>query len=159
MLADAIQRVGALAAAQQILYSDSNPRRFSIGALAQAVCQNARQALPKRISIRVEDDGGELLNDASLPLALILNELLANAAKHGGEGREGRDIAVALRRAENEVVLSVEDGAGFDLNSTEPRSSGLGLVSGLARQLGGMFTVERGVGARCVVRFSDAGAR
>jgi two-component sensor histidine kinase len=30
-------------------------------------------------------------------------------------------------------------------------------VLGLARQLGGTFTVERGSGARCIVRFSDQG--
>lgn len=36
------------------------------------------------------------------------------------------------------------------------RSSGLGLVGGPARQLSGSFEVERGKGARCVVRFRQA---
>ena len=41
------------------------------------------------------------------------------------------------------------------------RSSGLGLVAGLARQIGGGFIVKRpkSKGARCIVRFRDDAGR
>jgi two-component sensor histidine kinase len=51
-----------------------------------------------------------------------------------------------------------DDGPGFDLGDINRRSSGLGLVSGLARQLGGAFKVERAPGTRCRVQFVDRGA-
>jgi two-component sensor histidine kinase len=38
----------------------------------------------------------------------------------------------------------------------QKRSSGLGLVGGLARQLSGTFEVRRGKGARCIVKFRQA---
>jgi len=46
-----------------------------------------------------------------------------------------------------------DDGPGFDLPSVQQRSSGLALVQGLARQLGGKFEVTRTPATRCSVRF------
>jgi two-component sensor histidine kinase len=68
-----------------------------------------------------------------VPLALILNELVTNAAKYGTD-REGRGtVRVALAGAEGRFTLVVEDdGPGFDLSEVRRRSSGLGLVMGLA---------------------------
>jgi two-component sensor histidine kinase len=49
----------------------------------------------------------------------------------------------------------VEDGGpGFDPCKVRRKSSGLGLVTGLARQIGGRFRVERRGGARCLLEFS-----
>jgi two-component sensor histidine kinase len=94
-----------------------------------------------------------------VPLALILNELVTNAAKYGTD-REGRGtVRVALAGAEGRFTLVVEDdGPGFDLSEVRRRSSGLGLVMGLARQIGGNFRVERRGGARCVLEFSGPAA-
>lgn len=155
VLAEAGQRVGAMAAAQQLLYSNANPRSFSIKEFLRVVCASACQAFGKDVSVRIEADDGRLSNEVSMPLALILNELLTNAAKHGTKGEAG-EITVSLRRSDGQIVLSVDDcGPGFDLHETGRASSGLGLVKGLARQLRGAFTVERGMGARCMVRFPD----
>jgi two-component sensor histidine kinase len=94
-----------------------------------------------------------LSNDAAMPLALILNELLTNAVKHGMKGRPGT-IDVALERDGNGFVLTVQDeGPGFDLGVVGRRSSGLQLVQGLARQLRGRFDTRRDP-ARCIIHFS-----
>jgi len=158
VLVDASRRVGTMAAAQKLLYSDSNPRSFSIPDFLQAVCSSARQAFGKEIAIRFEAESGHLSNQSSMPLALILNELLTNAAKHGINGRGTGEITVKLTQADGLIMLSVEDdGPGFDLHETGRRSSGLGLVRGMTRQLRGTFMVERGAacGCRCIVRFPE----
>lgn len=159
VIRNANQRVNAMAAAQQLLYSDSNPRSFSIGGFLHAVCASARHAIPRDVSLYLESDEGRLSNDVSMPLALILNELLTNAARHGAGAGRLADIRVSLRRCDDEAVLTVADrGRGFDPEATTLRASGLGLVRGLARQLGGAFAVECGGGTRCMVRFSAARA-
>jgi two-component sensor histidine kinase len=106
------------------------------------------------MAIMVEEAVGELSNDAAMPLALILNELLTNAVKHGSIGGA---IRVGLAHADGSYCLHVEDdGPGFELEAAQrKRSSGLGLVGGLARQLGGTFEVQRAKGARCIVRFPE----
>jgi PAS domain S-box-containing protein len=160
VLADAGQRVGAMAAAQQVLYEAGNPITYRARDFLEGVCASARQAFTPNISIEISDcPSARLSNDTAMPLALILNELLTNAAKHGVIEGEG-SIRVALTRGLDSFELVVEDdGPGFDLGEAHRRASGLGLVSGLARQLGGALKVERAPGARCRVQFIDRGAR
>ena len=161
VIGDASQRVAAMAAAQRTLYTESTPRSFHIGDFLRSVSASAQQSFGKEIAIQIDADAGQLSNDMAMPLALILNELLINAAKHGINGRGTGAIKVALKRAAEGIMLSVQDdGPGFDLRKTERSSSGLGLITGLTRQLRGTFVVERGAGARCIVRFPEQpGAR
>ena len=156
ILGEASQRVAAMSAAQQLLYSDASPGGFSISEFLHAVCESARQTFTKEVSISIESCSGHLSNEVSIPLALILNELLTNAAKHG-LGENGKtDIKVSLKRGARRVELSVEDnGPGFDFATNGRRSCGLGLVTGLARQLLGTFEVERGAGTKCIVSFPE----
>jgi PAS domain S-box-containing protein len=155
VLADASQRVAAMAAAQQVLYGSDNTADFDAREFLDIVCASIRQILPKGVSIVCGPTSGRLSNDVGMPLALILNELLTNAAKHG-IGPEGV-IKVGLAKLDGSFQLYVEDdGPGFDLGAIRRRSSGLGLVIGLARQLGGKFEVQRTRGARCIVYFSES---
>jgi PAS domain S-box-containing protein len=164
VLADASQRVGAMAAAQQVLYEAGNTVTYNAKDFLEGVCASARQAFSSKIGIVIAECTSEKLsNDTAMPLALILNELLTNAAKHGMNGKGEGSIQVRLRKGrdlngEDAFELCVEDdGPGFDLADAPMRSSGLGLVSGLARQLGGRFKVGRAPGARCSVEFIDRG--
>lgn len=156
VLKDASQRVAVMAAAQRLLYSEENPREFSIPDFLQAVAMSARQAFDESIKVRLEGKSGSLPGVLALPLALILNELVTNSGKHGVGSRTDGEIAIGLWRADGAIFLSVEDnGPGFELLPHGRRSSGLGLVKGLLRQLGGQLSVERGDGCRCVVRLPD----
>jgi PAS domain S-box-containing protein len=168
VLADASQRVGAMAAAQQVLYDAGNTITYNANEFLQAVCAIARQAFGRNIEVTILPSTDEKLsNDTAMPLALILNELLTNAAKHGVNGRQEGAIRVQLTKSEESFVLTVEDdGPGFAPDRVHRRSSGLGLVIGLARQLGGTFKVENAAGkvenaagARCMVRFVEQQTR
>lgn len=155
-LADASQRVGAMAAAQKVLYQANNARGYQAREFIGAVCSSARQGFGKGIAVECTADDGELSNDTAVPLALIVNELVTNAAKHGANGRGHVSVKVILVKKADSLVLHVEDdGPGFEFAQTRRRSSGLGLVTGLVRQIGGTFTVERTPGARCTVEFAD----
>ena len=90
-----------------------------------------------------------------MPLALILNELVTNAVKHGIKDRTKQTVRVGLTEQDGEFELYVEeDGDGFDLDAVRNGSSGLQLVLGLARQLQGAFEVTRTPSSRAVLRFS-----
>ena len=160
VLSDASNRVGAMAAAQQVLYEAGNATTYSAKGFLEGVCASAKQAFGGTINISIADcTFTRLSNDTAMPLALILNELLTNAAKHGRNEKGGGSIQVRLSKAPDAYVLEVEDdGPGFDAGDANKRASGLGLVSGLARQLGGTLKVERTPGARCLVQFVDRGA-
>jgi PAS domain S-box-containing protein len=155
-LADASQRVGAMAAAQKVLYQTNNSRGYQVKEFIGAVCSSARQGFGKNVRLECTAEDGELSNDTAVPLALILNELVTNSAKHGVTSRGEGSIRVELARNTDRFVLQVEDdGPGFEFAETRRRSSGLGLVIGLVGQIGGSFKVERAPGARCIVEFAD----
>ena len=155
ILREASSRLAAMTAAQQVLYGTADATRFSAQEFLNAVCHTARQAFARDVQIICEAGDVELSNDAAMPLALILNELLTNAVKHGMNGGGAGSVRVGLTREDDAFVLYVEDdGPGFDLEAVRQRSSGLQLVQGLARQLHGRFDVIKNPATRCTVQFS-----
>jgi PAS domain S-box-containing protein len=153
-LDEAARRVAAMAAAQTALYQADNLSRFDSAAFMTSVCAAATAACGDRVALELVADAGKLANDTAVPLALILNELITNAAKYGIDDEGRATVRVGLAEADGRFTLRVEDdGPGFDLSEVRRRSSGLGLVMGLARQMGGRFRVERGPGARCILEF------
>jgi PAS domain S-box-containing protein len=155
VLGDATSRIAAMTAAQRVLYGTIDATRFDAEAFVNAVCHTVQQTLPRNVEIRCMADEFDLPNDLAMPLALILNELLTNAAKHGLNGRDACTVRVGLMKEGDNFTLVVEDdGPGFELEAVRHRSSGLKLVQGLARQLRGRFEVTLRPSTRCVVHFS-----
>ena len=156
VLSDTCRRIGAMGAAQGLFYSVHDSTDVSGQKFLEAICANARAFLSKDVAIKYEASTGSLPKEAVVPLALVLNELLTNAAKHGTDHRGRSAINVGLKQRSGEVELYVQDrGAGFHFDSTQARSSGLSLVTTLVKRLRGNFTVERRSGARCVLRIPD----
>ena len=96
VLDEASRRVAAMAAAQRVLYGTTHATRFKSAEFVDAVCKTAQETFPAGVKIVCGKSSGELSNDDAMPLALILNELLTNAAKHGANGRGETIIRAGL---------------------------------------------------------------
>jgi two-component sensor histidine kinase len=156
VLSETSGRIGAMGTAQQVFYSVRDSTDVSGQGFLEAICANARVFLRKEVSIHFEPTTVTLPKETAMPLALVLNELLTNAAKHGANDRGLVAINVGLSQRSGSHELTVQDrGPGFNFEKVQGRSSGLGLVTKLARRLNGAFTVERRSGARCTLRFPD----
>jgi two-component sensor histidine kinase len=156
VLFDTRRRIGAMSTAHQIFYSVHNSTDVNSQSFLEAVCANARAFFSKGVSINREAAAGSLPKETAVPLALALNELLTNAAEHGADERGRVTIKVGLNHRPGEIELYVQDGgSGFNFEEVQGRSSGLGLVTKLARRLHGTFTIERRSGARCILRIPD----
>ena len=91
-------------------------------------------------------------------IGMAMHELITNAVKHGFKDGAHGGVRVSLLENEGQRLLSIEDpGEGYDLSAVLGSSSGLQLVSGLARQLQGSFVVTLNPSKACL-RFS-AGRR
>jgi PAS domain S-box-containing protein len=155
VLAEASGRLAAMGAAQRVLYGATKAIHFDAQEFLDAVCRTVQQTFSSNVKIICEADSSELSTDVAMPLALILNELLTNAIKHGLGGRGDGILRVSLTKESDLFHLYVEDdGPGFDLELVCNRSSGLRLVQGLARQLRGSFEVTRNPATRCSLHFS-----
>jgi two-component sensor histidine kinase len=160
VLDEATRRLAAVGAVHQMLYLGNNLRGVRGDEFVARVGGVVMEGAGARERLSVAAEPIEVPNDAAVPLALIMNELLANALKHGAraDGTSGQ-VYLGLSAADSAIELSVEDeGPGFDAAAkVGRRASGLGLVRGLVRQMGGSFSVGpgRAGGARCVVRLQD----
>jgi two-component sensor histidine kinase len=160
VLQEASRRLAAVGVVHQMLYLGDGLRGVRGDEFVARIGATIMDATGGRERFSFEAEPVEIPNDAAVPLALILNELLTNALKHGSraDGTPGR-VYVKLLAPNATAELSVEDeGPGFDPARTSGRrASGIGLVRGLTRQIGGSFLVGRGLagGARCIVRFQN----
>jgi two-component sensor histidine kinase len=154
VLSDTSRRIGAMGIAQQIFYSVGSSTDVSAQGFLEAVCANASAFFGKEVSINYQATTGSLPKETAVPLALVLNELLTNAAKHGANDRGRVTINVGLDQCAGTHELCVQDrGRGFNFEQVRGRSSGLGLVTMLAQRLKGTFTVEQRSGAHCTLSF------
>jgi two-component sensor histidine kinase len=87
--------------------------------------------------------------DRAIPIALIANELITNAAKHASPEGSSRRVAVRLSEmADATLLLSVSDnGPGLPADFDMAKSKGLGMrvVMALTKQVGGNITHHSGV--------------
>jgi PAS domain S-box-containing protein len=97
--------------------------------------------------------------DTSIPLALIINELISNSLEHAFPGDGKGRIRVDLNEEDGgRFRLTVaDDGVGlpenFDIQSTE--SLGLRLVAALVEQLDGNIEIDTAGGTRFDITFSS----
>ena len=95
--------------------------------------------------------------DISIPLALILNELLTNSLKHAFPDGKG-EIRVELKNYDENYQLSVWDnGIGFpeDLDYHDTNTIGMLIINSLTDQIDGELNLERDNGTKFTVTFKD----
>lgn len=143
----AAQRLLAIGTVQQLMYQTDASGAVDVADFVGRLCDAIGATLGPQIRIDVSADHAEVSADRAFALALILNELVTNAAKHGVP--DGGTIRVAFTAGDAAATLSVEDdGPGFVTLLEPSRSSGIGLVRGLARQVGARIDQRPGRGAR-----------
>src|SRR5260370_12493323 len=92
VLGEASGRVTAMAAAQRVLYATPDATRFNARDFLNTVCETTNQTFPQELDIDCEADSIHLSNDATMPPALIGNELLPNAVNHALNARTSAPI-------------------------------------------------------------------
>jgi two-component sensor histidine kinase len=101
--------------------------------------------LPDKIHLEVNCEKTILNLDTSIPLGLIINELVTNSIKHAFPASSRGKIAINLRTQNKFVFLTVEDnGVGMDPTITPENSGTLGLqlVYTLIDQINGKIEFE-----------------
>ncbi|WP_160000694.1 sensor histidine kinase [Roseomonas sp. 18066] len=144
VLDNAATRLEVIGRIQRRLHSDAEGLPF--GPFLQGLSQDMLAAAEAgQITARIEAEPLVLPPELTVPVALIVAELLANALQHGfPQGRRGT-VTIRLARAEQRVQLSVEDdgiGLPLDFMLERTRSLGLRIVQALTRQIGGAFTMR-----------------
>ena len=140
-LAKASARVNAVARAHDRLYQGEDVETLDLGNYVEQVCKDLDDAV-SQLDIRIDAERGIIVaTDRAISSALIVTELITNAAKYAYDGHPGGIIWVRVARTENEcVLLSVQDeGAGLPdgFDPQKAKSLGMRIISAFSQQLGG----------------------
>jgi two-component system, sensor histidine kinase PdtaS len=147
-LRDSISRIKSIAAVHELL-SVEQLRLTNITELAQQVCDISLRHLVRpdqRVSVRIDGPAIYLPSKQATALALVMNELIANALEHAFQyGRPGQ-LTIKLAQEGNQVTVYVADnGRGLppDFDSTRQSRLGLQIVQTLVeKDLAGTLRLE-----------------
>ncbi len=172
-LSDALResqnRVESMSLIHEQLYQAGNLREVDLAEHAALLANHLMHAYgvnpsgtePARIQCHLNIERLPVGVDRAIPAALILNELVSNALKHGFPADRPGSIEIAGGRNPAGIFMEVRDngvGLAASLPNESRESLGLNIVRVLTRQLRGKFTIEnaaagKGSGAVCRLTF------
>ncbi len=145
-------RLQAMAAAQEALYQADEVDTVPARSFLEDVVRSSARANGASSAVSLSLEDGELSSEEAHCLALIANELITNAAKHGLRNGLGRIGVTFAAEGDGYRFVVEDDGPGIPPDAVT-RSSGLALVRGLCRQIGGRLEIHGSNGTRCSVHF------
>ena len=145
-LSEASYRVAAIAQAHDQLSRSSDIEWMDIGEYIKDICKNL-DASVSHCEVRTETDSGiKIETDKAISVALIVNELITNAAKYAYKDRSGGNIWIKVSRAGADVfaIIVRDEGSGLPVDFDLGKAKGLGMriISLFAKQLNATVSVE-----------------
>jgi two-component sensor histidine kinase len=146
-LTEAAQRVMAVGKVHDQLSHGPGVERMDIGRYIAAVCRDLDASVSQCVVRTDVQPGIEIASDRAISTALIVNELIANAAKYASPGLTGGEILVRLvADGEDGMVISVRDegdGLPADFDLAQPKGLGMRIITAFASQLGATLAIRR----------------
>ncbi|MFO1484484.1 MAG: PAS domain S-box protein [Verrucomicrobiaceae bacterium] len=162
LLQESQHRVRAMGMIHERLYQTDTLARVDFGEYVRQLTGFLHRnyaATSGHVQLSVEADKDVMLNiDTSIPVGLILNELVSNAFKHAFKDGAPHRLEVRLHRVAEGFSLSVTDDgpglpAGFDI--AQSQSLGLELVDTLVAQIKGHLTISSQGGTTFRLDFNE----
>ncbi len=165
MFQESQSRAKSMALIHQRLYDSADLKRINFGDYIRSLANDMFQTYlldPKQVKLEMDVEDVMLDIDTTIPLGLILNELLTNSMKYAfPEGKlydQTGIIRVKLSKMGKSYSMIVEDdgtGLPIDVNFETPDSLGLQLISSLSEQLGGNVELSRNNGTSVKINFNE----
>ena len=156
---DSQHRVHAMSLIHQKLYGSDNVSSIDMAFYIRELVSYLSDSFDtgQRIRFDLEVESLELDVSQAVPLGLILNEAITNAIKYAFPKDRNGIITISLSSTTpNNYLLTISDnGIGMPLKpgSKTTGSLGMSLMSGLAEDLDGKFTIENDNGTRIKISF------
>ncbi|NMG38271.1 HAMP domain-containing protein [Chelativorans sp. ZYF759] len=150
---DIEERLGAMTEIQRLLYDQDDAGHIAADYPVRLGRFLEEFYSSDRVEVRIDAEPIPLPRASSIPLGLIMNELIANACKHAYPEGKGT-VRVSLRLQGEHVQLAVaDDGAPMpeDLDTSRRKGSmGLRIVRNMSEQLNGVLKVAPHEGGKTI---------
>lgn len=156
VLREAVSRVQSIAAVHDLLSDEGRLAGATIDAIARLVVDQASMTFiqpPLRVSFQIEPSPIIVSSRQATVLALLINELVANAVEHGFKGRSAGTVWIRASMKGQMCTLDVEND-GEPLPPTFDVSEFQGLGMRIVERL-----VSSDLGGRFLMAGTDAGTR
>lgn len=146
-LQDAMGRVSAVARVHERLYRSPNVLTVDLGGYIGEVCIDLAAINSSCDIVFASESQIFLSTDRAVRVALLVTELVTNAAKHAIPNHGVVRVHVGIARAgDDQVVLSVrDDGPGlsplYDIETS--KTLGMRIINALVSQSGGTLSIKR----------------
>jgi two-component sensor histidine kinase len=153
----AASRIATIARAHERLYRSDDVESLELAKYLTDLCEDLQLTIPRCAVTFEASHDVKIATDRGIRLALIVTELVVNAAKYA-YGDAGGPIRVGMARNSDRILLTVRDEgrglpAGFDVRSR--KSLGMRLVAALATQVDAAIEARNGDrGAEFTIRLS-----
>ena len=153
-------RVKAMSMIHQKLYQSYDLSEIDFRAYVKELVEDLKRSyMPKEdVDIVIDIPDLKLDVEKTLPLGLIINELVSNSFKYAFQGIETPQIGISLMSEKGGYLLKVFDnGPGLPrhLNPTEVSSFGLRLVKILSDQMKGSMSMDNRAGLHYEINFAS----
>ncbi|UTB33489.1 MAG: sensor histidine kinase [Methanobacterium sp. ERen5] len=134
-------RARSMALIHERLYQSTDLKNIDFGDYIQTLASDLYDTYvmdKNLIKMNIETDKLNLDIDTSIPLGLILNELVANSLKHAFSKGDNGTIDIKFQKQNDKYSLEVKDnGKGFpkDIDYKNTDSLGLMLITSLSEQI------------------------
>ncbi|MCD6065207.1 MAG: signal transduction histidine kinase [Bacteroidetes bacterium] len=154
-------RIHAISLVHQKLYSENNFEKINIADYINDIVVQQKIALQKSVDIEtfIEADSIRFNLNTSVPVGIILNELITNCFKYAFQDQTPGRIYISIHKeADHSYLLTVKDNGagfppGFDLKQLS--SLGMEIILSLAEQIDGTVKCYNNGGACVEIRFKE----
>lgn len=150
-------RIFTMAMIHEQLYSAESLTEINIESYINDIVFRIVQSYAHtNVSIKKEIKNFSLSLDMSIPLGLMINELLSNAVKHAFPEKRSGIVTIKLSKKQDCCELRIIDngiGMPTDINFADPSTLGLKLVHILAGQLNGSVKIYHKKGTSIKITF------
>jgi two-component sensor histidine kinase len=154
-------RIETLRLVHDKIYAGGTTDRVDVGAYLSELCGGLLRlhAEAADAGVRLRTDLGRAIvkTDVAVPLGLLVNEFVTNSIKYAFEGGSGVISVQLVPIGENRMALTLsDDGRGLPEDGSKAlgaSGTGMRLIDGLARQIGGSAEWQSKKGTSLLVQF------
>jgi PAS domain S-box-containing protein len=154
-------RAKSMALIHERLYRSDDMKKINFGEYIETLSNDLYHTYvidQSRIKLKLDVEDAKIDINTSVPLGLIVNELVSNCMKHAFPNEMNREINISIKKINNHFLLNVKDnGIGFpeglDFENTD--SLGLQLVNMLVNQIDGEIELKNENGTEFKITFEE----
>jgi two-component sensor histidine kinase len=163
VISETKNRIMSMALVHKMLFKNPEFKKIDFGKYSSELISELFNSYNLIDDVTIEEDYDtiNLSINTSIPLGLILNEIVTNSIKYGfkDEPAANNKFFISIKKTNNFVSLTVKDsGKGFDkdLNTDlETSSLGIVLIKSLTEQIEGKVLFSNNNGAKIEINFPN----